>query len=152
MENIKDSKRLKYLYNDKNYIRDKIKNINHTNINNNINITNYYPSPSQNYCNKQTFTFIDENGSIQNAIGYPIKTASHKAKTKKDSSLTPNAYDKKYHQCQSPYMKKILPSSKKKKSEEGNRIVNKYKSSPSAKYIKSCRKKTLKIIFIMKTY
>ena len=146
MENIKDSKRLKYIYNDKNYIRDKINNINHTNINNNINITNYYPSPSQNYCNKQTFTFIDENGTVQNAISYPIKTSSHKTKKMKDSSPTPtpSAYDKKYHQCQSPYMKKILPSSKRQKSEEENRIINIYKSSPSAKYLNSCRKNSLK--------
>ena len=146
MENIKDSKRLKYIYNDKSYIRDKISNINHTNINNNINITNYYPSPSQNYCNKQTFTFIDENGSVQNAISYPIKTASHKSKKIKDSSptTTPSAYGKKYHQFQSPYMKKILPSSKRQKSEEGNRIISIYKSSPSTKYLKSCRKKSLK--------
>ena len=144
MENIKDKKRLKYLYNDKNYTRDNINSINHTNINNNINITNYYPSPNQNYCSKQTFTFIDENGSIQNAISYPIKTASQKTKRLKDSSPKPNEYDKKYHECQSPYMKKILPNSKRQKSEEGNRIINIYKNSPSTRYLKSNRKKSLK--------
>ena len=144
MDNIKENKRINYIYQDKKYTREGINNINHTNINNNINITNYYPSSSQNYCSKQTFTFIDENGSVQNAISYPIKTATHKTKRIKESSPTPNPYDKKYHQCQSPYMKKILPISKRQKSEEGNRIINIYKNSPSTKFIKNNRKKSLK--------
>ena len=116
MDNIKENKKINYIYKDKQYTRDPINSINHTNINNNINITNYYPPPSQNFCNKQTFTFIDENGSVQNAISYPIKTATHKTKKLKDSSPTPNVLEKKYHHCQSPYMKKILPSSKRQKS------------------------------------
>ena len=144
MDNIKENKRINYIYQDKKYTREGINNINHTNINNNINITNYYPSSSQKYCSKQTFTFIDENGSVQNAISYPIKTITHKTKKIKESSPTTNPYDKKYYQCQSPYMKKILPNSKRQKSEEGNRIINIYKNSPSTNFIKNTRKKSLK--------
>ena len=144
MENNKEIKRTKLNFPDKSYTREGINNINHTNINNNINITNYYPPPSQNYCNKQIFTFIDENGSLQNAISYPIKTTTHKTKKIKDSSHIQNIQDKKYHQCQSPYMKKILPFSKRQKSEEGNRIINVYKNSPSIKFLKSTRKKSVK--------
>ena len=144
MENNKEIKRIKHNFTDKSYSREGINNINHTNINNNINITNFYPPPSQNYCNKQIFTFIDENGSLQNAISYPIKTTTHKTKKIKDSSHIQNAQDKKYHQCQSPYMKKILPFSKRQKSEEGNRIINVYKNSPSTKFLKSTRKKSVK--------
>ena len=144
MENIKENKRIKFFYQDKKYPHDAINSINHTNINNNINITNYYPSPSQNYCSKQTFTFIDENGSVQNAISYPIKTATHKTKKIKDSSPTPNNCEKKYHHCQSPYMKKILPSTKRQKSEEGSRIINKYKKSPSSKFFKLNKKTDIK--------
>lgn len=143
MDNIKENKKINYIYKDKQYTRDPINSINHTNINNNINITNYYPPPSQNFCNKQTFTFIDENGSVQNAISYPIKTATHKTKKLKDSSPTPNVLEKKYHHCQSPYMKKILPSSKRQKSEEGNRIIKIYKNSPSSKYLKLNKKMNL---------
>ena len=143
MDNNND-KKLKYLYNDKNYLIDPINNnINHTNINNNINITNYYPSPSQNYCNKQTFTFIDQNGIIQNAISYPIKANAHKTKKIKESSHTPNNNEKKNHKCQSPYMKKILPSSKRDKSEDNNRISNICKNSSSQKYLKSNNKNSL---------
>ena len=144
MENAIDNKKIKYVWQDKKFSRDTISNINHTNINNNINITNYYPSPSQEYVNKETFTFINENGSVQNVMSYPIKTTTHKTKKIKDSSPTPPPLDKKYHQCQSPYMKKILPSSKRQKSEDGNRIVNIYKNSPSFKYLKSNKKKPIK--------
>ena len=142
MNNINDNKSIKYFYNDKQYPLDPLNSINHTNINNNINITNYYPSPTQNYCNKQTFTFIDENGIIQNAISYPIKITTHKTKKIKDSSHTPTNHDKKYHQYQSPYIKKILPSSKREKSEEYNRIKI-YKNSSSTKYLKVDNKNSL---------
>ena len=89
MENAIDNKKIKYVWQDKKFSRDTISNINHTNINNNINITNYYPSPSQEYVNKETFTFINENGSVQNVMSYPIKTTTHKTKKIKDSSPTP---------------------------------------------------------------
>ena len=136
MDNINDNKKIKYYYQDKKYLRDPINSINHTNINNNINITNYYPSQTQNFCNKQTFTFIDENGIVQNAISYPIKTTTHKTKKIKESSHTPSNYEKKYHQCQSPYMKKILPPSKREKSEENKRVIKIYNTSSSHKYLK----------------
>ena len=136
MDNINVNKKIKYYYNDKKYLRDPINNINHTNINNNINITNYYPSQTQNYCNKQTFTFIDENGIVQNAISYPIKTTTHKTNKIKESSHTPSNYEKKYQQCQSPYMKKILPPSKREKSEENKRVIKIYNTSSSHKYLK----------------
>ena len=144
MENLKENKNLKYIFRDKKYSRETISNINHTNINNNINITNYYPPPSQEYCNKEAYTFINENGSIQNVMNYPIKTSTHKTENIKDSSTTPIPFDKKYHQCQSPYMKKILPSSKRQKSEGGNRIINIYKNSPSYRNIKSSKKIQIK--------
>ena len=147
MENIDENKRIKYIWQDKKYTRDTINSINHTNINNNINITNYYPSPSQNFCNKGTFTFINDNATLQNAVNYKITTTTHKSKNNKDISPTPSSGEKKYHQCQSPYMKKILPSSKREKSEEANRIINIYKSSPSTKYFNSIKKKPLKSDF-----
>ena len=146
MENIKN-KRINYILQDKKYSRGTINSINHTNINNNINITNYYPSLSQNYCNNETFTFINNNDNTKNNISYPVKTSTHKTKTIKDISPIPKACDKKYNQCQSPYMKKILPSSKRQKSEDGNRKVKIYKNSPSFKYIKSNKKKPVKYIF-----
>ena len=146
MENIKN-KRINYILQDKKYSRGTINSINHTNINNNINITNYYPSLSQNYCNNETFTFINNNDNSKNNISYPVKTSTHKTKTIKDISPIPKACDKKYNQCQSPYMKKILPSSKRQKSEDGNRKLKIYKNSPSFKYIKSNKKKPVKYIF-----
>ena len=146
MDNIEQNKRLKYIWQDKKYTRDTINNINHTNINNNINITNYYPSPSQGYCNKGTFDFINNNVDLQNHTNYSIANSTHKTKTSKDISPTPSTgeKDKKYHQCQSPYMKKILPPSKRQQSDEGNRILNIYKSSPSTKCIKNIKKNPLK--------
>ena len=146
MDNIEQNKRLKYIWQDKKYTRDTINNINHTNINNNINITNYYPSPSQDYCNKGTFDFINNNVDLQNHTNYSIANSTHKTKTSKDISPTPSTgeKDKKYHQCQSPYMKKILPPSKRQQSDEGNRILNLYKSSPSTKCIKNIKKNPLK--------
>ncbi len=146
MDNIEQNKRLKYIWQDKKYTRDTINNINHTNINNNINITNYYPSPSQGYCNKGTFDFINNNVDLQNHTNYSIANSTHKTKTSKDISPTPSTgeKDKKYHQCQSPYMKKILPPSKRQQSDEGNRILNIYKSSPSTKFIKNIKKNPLK--------
>ena len=107
MENLKENKKIKYIWQDNKYSPESVSNINHTNINNNINITNYYPSPSQDYCNKETYTFINDNGSVQNIMSYPIKTATHKTKKIKDQSPTTTPTVKKYHQCQSPYMKKI---------------------------------------------
>ena len=115
MENLKDNKSLKYIFQGKNYSREAISNINHTNINNNINITNYYPPPSQEYCNKEAYAFINENGSIQNVMSYPIKATTHKKDNIKDSSNTPTPFDKKYQHYQSPYMKKIPLSSKRQK-------------------------------------
>ena len=144
MENIKENKNIKYIWQDNKFSTETISNINHTNINNNINITNYYPSPRQDYCNKETYTFINDNGNVQNVMSYPIKTATHKTKKLKDSSPTPIPIEKKYHQCQSPYMKKILPTSKRQKSEDGNRIIYKYKNSPSYKHLKSNKKKEIK--------
>ena len=144
MENLKDNQKIKYIWQENKFPRDKISNINHTNINNNINITNYYPSPSQEYVNKQTFTFINENGSVQNVMSYPIKTKTHKTIKIKDSSPTPTPLEQKYHECQSPYMKKILPASKRQKSEDGNRIVKMYKNSPSFKYLRINQKNPLK--------
>ena len=145
MENLKENKKIKYIWQENKYSPESVSNINHTNINNNINITNYYPSPSQDYCNKETYTFINDNGSVQNVMSYPIKTATHKTKRIKDQSPTPTPTVKKYHQCQSPYMKKIPPSSKRQKSEDGNRIINIYKDSPSYKHLKSIKKKDIKI-------
>ena len=143
MENLKENKKIKYIWQDNKYSPESVSNINHTNINNNINITNYYPSPSQDYCNKETYTFINDNGGVQNLMSYPIKTATHKTKKIKDQSPTPTPTVKKYHQCQSPYMKKI-PASKRQKSEDGNRIINIYKNSPSYKHLKSTKKKDIK--------
>ena len=137
MENRKENKKLKYFYQDDKFLGEKINSINHTNINNNINITNYYPPPSHDYSNKEAFTFINDNGNDQNLMRYPIKTVTHKTKKTKDSSPNPSKEDNKYHKCQSPYMKKILPSSKRQKSEEANRITNIYKNSPSYKYLKT---------------
>ena len=144
MESLKDNKKIKYIWQDKKIAREAISNINHTNINNNINITNYYPSPNQEYVNKGTITFINENSNVQNVMSYPIKTTTHKTNKIKDSSPTPPPLDNKYHQCQSPYMKKILPSSKRQKSEDGNRIVNIYNNSPSFKYLRTNKKIPLK--------
>ena len=142
MDNLKENKSIKYIWRDKKFARDRISSINHTNINNNINITNYYPSPtpSQEFCSKETYTFIDENGSKQNLINYPLKFAAHKANNINDTSPLQNNIEKKYHQCQSPYMKKILPSTKRQKSEDGTRIINIYKNS----YLKSSVKKSIK--------
>ena len=144
MENIKDNKNINYILKDNKYLRETISNINHTNINNNINITNYYPSPSQEYCNKETFTFINDNGNVDNAMNYPIKTKTHKTKKMKESSLIPIPSEKKYHQCKSPYMKKILPNTQRQKSEDGNRIIKIYKNSPSYKFIQSTKKNQIK--------
>ena len=145
MENIK-KKRMKYNFQENKYSRGAISNINHTNINNNINITNYYPSPTQNYCNKETFSFInnDSNDNTHNIMNYPLKTNTHKTKVIKETSPIPKLCDKKYNQCQSPYMKKILPTSKRQKSEGGTRIIKIYKNSPSFKCIKSTKKKSTK--------
>jgi hypothetical protein len=145
MENIKN-KIMKYNYQENKYSRGAISNINHTNINNNINITNYYPSPTQNYCKKETFTFINNNSNdnTQNTMNYPLKTNAHKTKIIKETSPISKLCDKKYNQCQSPYMKKILPSSKRQKSEGGTRIIKIYKNSPSFKCIKSTKKKSTK--------
>ena len=142
MDNLKENKSIKYIWRDKKFTRDGISSINHTNINNNINITNYYPSPtpSQEFCSQETFTFIDENGSKPNLINYPLKFAAHKSNNINDTSPLQNNNDKKYHQCQSPYMKKILPSTKRQKSEDGTRIINIYKNS----YLKSSVKKSIK--------
>ena len=54
MDNLKENKSIKYIWRDKKFTRDGISSINHTNINNNINITNYYPSPtpSQKFCSQ----------------------------------------------------------------------------------------------------
>jgi hypothetical protein len=142
MDNLKENKSIKYIWRDKKFARDGISSINQTNINNNINITNYYPSPtpSQEFCSQETFTFIDENGSKPNLINYPLKFAAHKSNNINDTSPLQNNNDKKYHQCQSPYMKKILPSTKRQKSEDGTRIINIYKNS----YLKSSVKKSIK--------
>jgi hypothetical protein len=142
MDNLKENKSIKYIWRDKKFARDGISSINHTNINNNINITNYYPSPtpSQEFCSKETYTFIDENGSKQNLINYPLKFSTHKSNNINDTSPLQNNIEKKYHQCQSPYMKKILPSTKRQKSEDGTRIINIYKNS----YLKSSVKKSIK--------
>ena len=142
MDNLKENKSIKYIWRDKKFGRDGISSINHTNINNNINITNYYPSPSpsQEFCSQETFTFIDENGSKPNLINYPLKFAAHKTNNINDTSPLQNNIEKKYHQCQSPYMKKILPSTKRQKSEDGTRIINIYKNS----YLKSSIKKSIK--------
>ena len=141
MDNLKENK-IKYIWRDKKFARDGISSINHTNINNNINITNYYPSPSpsQEFCSQETYTFINENGSKQNLINYPLKFATHKSNNISDTSPLKNNIEKKYHQCQSPYMKKILPSTKRQKSEDGTRIINIYKNS----YLKSSVKKSIK--------
>ncbi len=143
MENIKN-KRLKYNFQENQYSPGTISSINHTNINNNINITNYYPSPTQNFCNKETFTFIDNNDNAHNTMNYPVKTNTHKTKIIKDISPIPKLCDKKYNQCQSPYMKKKLPTSKRQKSEDGTRIVKIYKNSPSFKFIKTNKKRSPK--------
>ena len=141
MENIKENKKIKYIWRDKKFTRDTINNINHTNINNNINITNYYPSLSQDYCNKETITFINKNGNEENVISYPLNIETNKTKKSQDSTLFTTNIEKKYHQHQSPYMKKILPSSKRQKSEEGNRIL--YINSPSSTYLKTNKKKKI---------
>ena len=141
MKNLKQNKKINFIWKEN---RDTIKNINHTNINNNINITNYYPTSTQDYCKKETFTFINENGSFQNLINYPIKTTTHKTKKINDSSYTPNHGKKKFHQCQSPYIKKVLHSSSRHKSEDGNKIINIYKNSPSSKHLEIIRKNHIK--------
>ena len=137
MKSIKDNKNIKYIWKDNKYLKDTISNINHTNINNNINITNYYPSPSQEYCNKETFTFINDNRNNENPINYPIKTNTHKTKKMKEFSLIPFPSEKKYNQYKSPYMKKKLPNSKRQKSEDGNRIIKINKNSLPYKFLKS---------------
>ena len=142
MENININKnRIRHFWNEKKYTREGIKNINHTNINNNINITNYYPSPSENYCNKRTITFINENSIIQNVINYPIKTTTHR--TQKIQAFSPTSNINKFHQCQSPYMKKILTNSNRQKSEESNRIVNVLKNSSSSRYAQPNKKRLI---------
>ena len=142
MENININKnRIRHFWKEKKYTSEGIKNINHTNINNNINITNYYPSPSENYCNKRTITFINENSIIQNVINYPIKTTTHR--TQKIQAFSPASNIKKFHQCQSPYMKKILTNSNRQKSEESNRIVNVLKNSSSSRYAQPNKKRLI---------
>ena len=73
-------------------------------------------------------------------MNYPIKTKTHKTKKIKESSLMPIPIEIKYHQCKSPYIKKILPNTKRQKSEDGNRIIKIYKNSPSYKFIQSNKK------------
>ena len=141
MENLKENKRIRYIWSDKNFSRDTINKINHTSINNNINITNYYPSPSQDYCNNEAFTIINKNGNEENVISYPIKINTNINKSNKDSSPRINNLNKKYHQYKSPYMKKILPSAKREKSEEGNRII--YNNSSSSTCLKTSKNRKI---------
>ena len=134
------NKRIIQIFGDNNFSKGENKSINHTNINNNINITNYYHSPPHNYFKKGTLTFINENSVIQNIISCPIKTTTHrtqKIQGNKKSSI--NITIKKYNQCLSPYVKKIPPNKKEQKSIDKNRINKILKTYRSSQYITSPR-------------
>ena len=137
---IQKNNRFIQILGDNNFSKDENKSINHTNINNNINITNYYHSPPHNYFKKGTLTFINENSIIQNIISCPIKTATHrtqKIQSNKKSSI--NITIKKCNQCLSPYVKKIPPNKKEQKSIDKNRINKILKTYHSSQYITSQR-------------
>ena len=152
MESYQNNRRKKNFWKDTNnnyYNKDTISNnINHTNINNNINITNYYPTSSKDYSDNDTFSFINDGG-LHNAINYKIRTTTHETNNIKDCSPIQTVYEKKYNQMQSPYMRKILPSTKRQQSEDGNRFSYVYKNSNSStsKNLKSIKKNKTKNSF-----
>ena len=154
MENYQSNKRKKNYWKDINnnnyYNNDTINNnINHTNINNNINITNYYPTTSKDYSDNDTFSFINDNERLPNAMNYKIRTTTHETKNIKDCSPVQTVYEKKFNQMQSPYMRKILPSTKRQQSEDGNRVAYVYKNSntSTSKNLKSIKKNKTKNSF-----
>ena len=141
---IQRNNRIIHILGDNNFSQDENKRINHTNINNNINITNYYHSPPHNYFNKGTLTFINENSIIQNIISCPIKTTTHRTQRFKNDNKSPiNITLKKCHQCQSPYIKKILPNKNGQKSPDKNKINKILKTYPSAQFVTSQKIKIL---------
>ena len=153
MESYQNNKRKKNFWKDTNnnyYNKDTISNnINHTNINNNINITNYYPTSSKDYSDNDTFSYINDNSRLHNDIKYKIRTITHGTNNIKDCSPIQTVYEKKYNQIQSPYMRKILPSTKRQQSEDGNRFSYVYKNSnlSTSKNLKSIKKNKTKNSF-----
>ena len=152
MESYQNNKRKKNFWKDTNNYNNKqtiSNNINHTNINNNINITNYYPTSSKEYSDNDTFSFINDNGRLNNDMNYKIRTTTHEANNIKNSSPIQTIYEKKFNQMQSPYMRKILPSTKRQKSEDGSRFSYVYKNSNSStsKNLKSIKKNKTKNCF-----
>ena len=141
---IHKNNRIIHILGDNNFSQDENKRINHTNINNNINITNYYHSPPHNYFNKGTLTFINENSIIQNIISCPIKTTTHRTQRFKNDNKSPiNITIKKSNKCQSPYIKKIPPNKKGQKSLDKNKVNKIMKTYPSAQFITSQKIKIL---------
>ena len=110
------------------FLKGGINNINQTNINNNINITNYYSLPSKNNINQKAISSTNKTNILKNIINNPIKTTTHRAKKIYNASPP---YQR-YQQCRSPYIKKILPNTNRYKSQDRNI----FETSPSMEYIK----------------